>query len=224
MPKVAVVITVLDGNDSHESCLEECQKQIDGVASEGRYSFSIFLNDQGVEGYPAVWKKASEEGADLFLWMDNDLMLAEGSLASFLENSEFLRHKSVITGTVSRPDKTLLFGGRTRRGRLIDPDPTIPVPCHLFDMALALVPAAAFSSLENPADFFRRRLMDYGFGAKVAKAGVPRVIAPGIQARTARKIDIPAWKDPDSTLKDKLAWVMQDFIKKMNTNSKNNTK
>ena len=213
MPKVAILITVIPGNDGSEGCLEECQRQMDSVAAEGRYTFSIFLNSDGPEGYQAVLDKAAEEGNELFIWMDQDLMLSEGALPSLLENSEFLRHKAVITGTVARADKTLLFGGRTRRGRLIDPDPVIPVPCQLFDMSLALVPGYAFSRLENKSEFFHRGMMDYGYGAKVAKAGVARVIAPGIVARTGRKPDIPVWRDPDSTFKDKILWIAHSVFR-----------
>lgn len=213
MPKVAILITVIPENDGCEGCLEECQKQIDAVSSEGRYTFSIFLNSEGPEGYQAVLEKAAAEGNDLFLWMDQDLMLCEGALASLLENSEFLRHKAVITGTVARSDKTLLFGGRTRRGRLIEPDPVIPVPCQLFDMSLALVPGYAFSHMVTISDFFHRGMMDYGYGAKVADAGVSRVIAPGIIARTGRKPEIPVWRDPDSTFKDKILWIVHSVFR-----------
>ena len=213
MIKVAILITVPSGNDGGGGCLEECQKQMDAVASEGRYSFSIFLNYVGPDGYQAMWSKAAKEGTEMFLWMDQDLILSEGALASFLENSEFLRHKAVIAGSVAAPDRTLLFGGRSRRGRLIEPDPTIPVPCQLYDMSLTLVPLYAFSSLEDPSDLFHRGLMDYGYGAKLAKAGVARFVAPGIPARTSRRIEIPAWRDPDSTLKDKILWIIRSVFR-----------
>ena len=211
MLKVAIVITVPPGYEGNGGCLEECQKQVDAVASEGRYSFSIFLNYEGAEGYQAVWETASKDGNDLYLWVDQDLMLVENALASFLENSEFLRHKAIIAGTVARSDKSLLFGGRTRRGRLIEPDSTIPVPCQLFDMSLALIPNHAFSCLENASDMFHCSITSYGYGAKVAKAGVSRVVAPGVLARTSRKIDVPVWKDPDSTLKDKFLWIIHSL-------------
>ena len=68
MVKVALLITVPPGNDGSGGCLEECQKQIDAVASEGRYSFSIFLNYEGAAGYQAMWEKAAKEGNELFLW------------------------------------------------------------------------------------------------------------------------------------------------------------
>ena len=213
MPKVAIIISIMEGDDGSAGCLEECQRQVDSIAAEGKYTFSIFLNDEGEGGYLAAWDKASKGDADFFLWVDHDMSLSEGAIASLLENSEFLRHKSVITGTVARADKSLVFGGRTRRGRLLEPDPVIPVPCHLFDMSIALVPGYAFSRLEGPADFFRRSLLYYGYGRKVVKAGVARMVAPGILGVTGRKTEIPAWKDPESTMKEKMAWFFRSVFK-----------
>ena len=99
----------MEGDDGSSGCLEECQRQVDAVSAEGKYSFSIFLNENGEKGYQAAWEKASAEGADFFLWIDHDLRLSEGMIACLFENSEFLRHKAVITGSVSRPDNSLLF-------------------------------------------------------------------------------------------------------------------
>ena len=94
MSKVAILVTIHEGDDGSAGCLEECQRQVDAVASEGKYTFSIFLNDAGEKGYQAVCEKASKEGVDFFLWLDHDLALEEGMLACLLENSEFLRHKA----------------------------------------------------------------------------------------------------------------------------------
>ena len=203
----------MEGDDGSAGCLEECQRQVDSVAAGGKYSFSIYLNDGGAQGYAAALEKADKDGAAFFLWIDHDLNLSEGAIACLLENSEFLRHKAVIIGSVARADRSLAFGGRTRRGRLIEPDPVIPVPCHLFDMSVALVPGYAFSRLENHADFFRGSLLRYGYGRKVVKADVARMIAPGILGVTGRDTEIPAWKDPESTLKEKAVWITRAIFK-----------
>jgi hypothetical protein len=39
------------------------------------------------------------------------------------------------------------------------------------------------------------------------------MVAPGIHAVTKRKAEIPAWKDPESTLKEKLAWFFRSLFK-----------
>ena len=148
---VALLITLTDdGKDGATACLEECQRQTEALTATGGYSFTTFLNDEGVGGYQKVWEKVLGIGFDFYLWMDSDLRLEEGAFASFFENSFFLRHKAVIAGTVSDLSGNLLSGGRSRHGRLLEPDPVIPVPCHLYDMTLTLVPEYAVRHLENP--------------------------------------------------------------------------
>ena len=152
---VALLITLTDdGKDGATACLEECQRQTEALTATGGYSFTTFLNDEGVGGYQKVWEKVLGIGFDFYLWMDSDLRLEEGAFASFFENSFFLRHKAVIAGTVSDLSGNLLSGGRSRHGRLLEPDPVIPIPCHLYDMTLTLVPEYAVRHLENPSDIF----------------------------------------------------------------------
>lgn len=211
MLKVAIIITIVDPSDKNPGCLEECQRQIDAIQAEERYAFSIFMNTAGEIGQESIWTQTSKEGYDFYLWIDNDLQLAENALTVFLENSEFLRHKAIIAGTVASPDKMLLFGGRTRRGKILKPDPIIPIPCYLFDNDLVLVPSDALMRLDAPEELLHRSIIDYGCGAKAARAGIPRVIAPGILAETNRKIEIPVWKNPEYPILERAGSFLKEF-------------
>ena len=213
---VALLVTLVQtGNDGTVPCLEECQRQIDALAATEGYSFKVFLNHKGASGYQAVWEEASRSEFDFYIWMDSDLRLSEGALASLLENSFFLRHKALIAWTVSDLSGNLLSGGRSRHGRLLRPDPVIPIPCRLYDMALVFVPEYAVRHLENPSDVFHQSLFGYGCGAKVAKAGVPRVIAPGILASTGRKPELPAWKKTDLPFIDRALPLMKAICREL---------
>ncbi len=208
---VALLITLTEEEkDVAAVCLEECQRQTEALTATGGYSFTTFLNDEGTAGYQKLLEKALETGFDFYLWMDSDLRLEEGAFASFFENSFFLRHKAVIAGSVADLSGNLLLGGRSRHGRLLEPDPVIPVPCHLYDMALTLVPEYAVKHLENPSDIFRPSLFDYGCGARVAKAGVARVAAPGVLARTGRNPALPVWKNPDRPVAERVLSLLGD--------------
>ena len=41
MPNVAIIISIMEGDGGSAGCLEECQRQVDAVAAEGKYSFFI---------------------------------------------------------------------------------------------------------------------------------------------------------------------------------------
>lgn len=209
MRKVAVIITISAGSSTSSGCLEECSRQIDAIEAEGSCTFSIFLNNEGPAGFSGVWEKASSGGFDFYIWLDYDLSLKEGALSVFFENSGFLRHKAIIAGTVAGPDGSLVSGGRSRHGRLLEPDQTIPVPCHLYDMDMLFVPEYAVEHLETPADIFKQSFFDYGSGSKVAKRGVARVIAPGVLARVDRAPEVPEWKNSEYSAYERFRSLMK---------------
>ena len=62
---VALLITLTDvGGNGSSSCLEECQRQIEAISAEEKYSFSFFLNEEGAAGRQKMWEKASATGFD----------------------------------------------------------------------------------------------------------------------------------------------------------------
>ena len=196
MSTVAVIITDHEHTGVDPICLGEVRSQTDKVGAEERYSFSVFMNNDGIEGLQGTWESAFAEGFDFYLFVDADLQLSENAFEVFLENSEFLRHKAIIAGSVTRK-ATLVYGGRTRRGKIVDPNHVIPMPCHLFDFNLVLVPKDAIEALDSPQDLFHRGILDYGYGEKAASASVPRVVAPGILAKTSREMGVSDWKNPE---------------------------
>ena len=98
---VALLITLTDdGKDGATACLEECQRQTEALTATGGYSFTTFLNDEGVGGYQKVWEKVLGIGFDFYLWMDSDLRLEEGAFASFFENPTCLATCSPVADPV----------------------------------------------------------------------------------------------------------------------------
>ena len=45
---------------------------------------------------------------------------------------------------------------------------------------------------------------DYDYSNKAFKAGVPRLVAPGTLAQTARSFSVPVWKDPQYSLVERI--------------------
>jgi hypothetical protein len=200
--RIAVVISVVEGGD--RSCVEDCQRQCEALAASDGHAFETFINNDGAAGYLKQVEAAGIDGFDAFIWLDSDLRLEEGALESFLTNSMFLRHKALIVGTVSDGQGVLVSGGRSRHWRLLQPDPVIPVPCHLYDLAMVFAPKYAVRRLQTPADIFNYGIFEYGSGSRAAAAGVARVIAPGILARAASKAEVPQWKDNAHPLRSKV--------------------
>ena len=77
-------------------------------------------------------------------------------------NSGFLRHKAIIACSVAGEDGKIVYGGHSKRGKLLEPDPTIPIPCHLYDTAMLFVPRDAFTKVALPSDIFTQSFFDYG--------------------------------------------------------------
>ena len=228
--KVAVLISVSGRIEEALECISGVYRQSDSLAGEGKYSIDIFLNDDtGEEGFSEMvaarfpdvrtvrsqerlfscrglrlaWQEAAVRDYDFYLWLDPCLSLCEGAFGTLLENSNFLRHEAIIAGSVSLADGGLIHGGRTRSGKLIQPDAVIPVPCTFFDGNLVLVPRHAFNVL-GPVDAeFQQELGFWDYGIRAVRAGISRVISPGILATSTQAPGIPAWQDSSLSFKER---------------------
>lgn len=226
---VAILMTCYNRREKTLSCLFDCYRQIDAMSGSGTYSFSCYLVDDGstdgtaeavAQQFPQVriirsdgnlyWNQgmrlawdtaASEKDFDFYLWINDDIRLHEGAIASLLENSEFFRHKAIVAGTAVDQDGNISYGGRTRSMKLIEPDPTIPVPCYLFNGNLVLVPKAAYSVLGNLDPSYTHSFGDFDYAVRAAWKDIPKVVCPGILCDCDRNPGIPAWADPADTLR-----------------------
>ena len=212
--KVTVVINVEGQDDAVSSCVEGCRHQIDSIEAEGKYSFDMVLNTDGKTSFETVMADA-QSFPDFCLWIGEPVSLNEGAIASMLENSEFLRHRAIIAGTVCDNEKRMLYGGRSKYGKLVEPDPIIPVPCHLYDAVLLLIPRYAFRKVASPSDLFKQGFFDYGCGEKAARANVPRVVAPGICGVTQGTEIHSVWKDSSKPMTDRLVSLLASIGREM---------
>ena len=176
MLRVAILLTVHNRRETTLRCLENCWHQIDAGKNEGKYDYTVYLVDDGStdgtseavqsmfpqtvlikgdgnlfwnRGMRLAWDRAAAEDYDFYLWLNDDTLMNEGALASLMENSEFLRHKAIVVGTTANAAGEITYGGRNRARKLMTPDPVIPIPCHLFNGNLVLVPKSVYASLGN---------------------------------------------------------------------------
>lgn len=231
MQKVAVLVTARNCRDRLLAALESCFIQIDEMKNEDVYAFEVYLLDaeskdgtsEAVSGkFPAVrltraeaegewnhglrllWDIAAADRPDFYIWLDPEIDLAKGALACLMRNSELLGHKALIVGTVSDVDGTsCVCGGRNREGRIIVPDPVLPVPCMTFDGKLVLIPENVYRRLGSLDPVFRCRYADRDYGCRAHKAGVTQVAAPGILAKFSSARPLPVWRDAAYSLKQR---------------------
>ncbi|MCI1640151.1 MAG: glycosyltransferase [Bacteroidales bacterium] len=223
MLSVALLMTVHHRKEKTLSFLSECFRQIDALSADGKYSFVFYLNDDGStdglyadvqERFPqvviirtdgdkywcgglrTVWEEAAKEDFDFYLWLDYDLELSENAFSVLLYNSAFLKDRAIVAGSVTDGNGKLIYGGRTRYGKLIEPDPVIPTPCSIMDGNLVLIPKSVFSVLGSVDDRYQQYLWDYDYGIRAVKSDVSRVIAPGILACCERHRALPVWRNP----------------------------
>lgn len=222
MQTVALLFTVFNRKEMTLDCLRLCYAEIEAVKAEARYSFSIYLTDDGStdglseavlglfpdvhiingdgtlfwnRGMIAAWKAAAEKDFDFYLWMNNDTMPVNGSFAALLENSFYLGHRAIVVGTAVDSEGNLSYGGRTGKGRLVKPDPEIPVPCDIFNGNMVLVPKSVYEVLGTMEPKYTHGFGDFDYGVRAMKDDITVVVAPGILATCDRNPGIPAWRD-----------------------------
>ncbi len=232
---VAILLTVFNRREKTISCLQSCYKQIDSLRVEGKYDFSIYLTDDGStdgtteavqEKFPdihiikgngglywnrgmiAAWTEAAKEDYDFYLWVNDDTIMRPGAFGVLLENSTYLRHKAIVVGTCVNAAGQYSYGGRMRSGRIVAPDPTIPVSCDTFNGNLVLVPKAVFKKVGTMDPRYSHSFGDFDYGVRADKAGIASVVAPGVLAECDRNPGLPKWRDGAYPLKERFRALM----------------
>lgn len=235
MQKVAILLTSYNRREAALSCLRNLYSQADAMKGEEKYDFSVYLVDDGStdgtsddvsEIFPGVkiirtdgglywnqgmrlaWEEASKDEPDFYFWGHVGTTLHEGALSTLMETSEYLRHKAIVVGTCSSMNGALTYGGRQRKGRLIPPDDTIPIPCHTFDRNIVLVPRSVYTELGGLEAKYRHNYGDYDYGVRAFKSGIYRVIAPGVLGICERRTGIPAWRDSSYHLDERMGFLL----------------
>lgn len=227
---VAVLMTVHNRKNSTLRCLTLLYRQTDSLTRTGKYAFEVYLTDDGStdgtsdavsERFPdvnivrgdgslywnrgmcAAWDAAAGSSPDFYLWLNDDIVLKPGAFSSLFEISAALRHKAIVAGTAEGSDGTVSYGGRTRKGRIILPDKTIPVGCDIFNGNLVLVPKYVYERIGMLDSFYSHGFGDYDYGIRAEKAGIVSVVAPCILAVCDRNPGVPDWRNSSLGLRER---------------------
>ncbi len=228
-------MTVFNRREQTLACLDNCYRQFDSMRGDGKYTFSIWLVDDGStdgtseavrERYPQVhlirgngslfwnqgmrlaWSSAEESKPDFYLWLNDDTLLKEGAIASLMETSEFLKHRSIVVGTTSNAKGELSYGGRTKSNKIVVPDAEIPVPCYTFNGNIVLIPSSVHHVLGNLEERYHHSFGDYDYGVRAAKKGITRAVAAGVLGVCDRNPGTPKWRNAAYPLDERIKYLL----------------
>lgn len=234
MEKVAILLTVFNRREKTVACLKNCYQQIDAMKGIEAYSFSVYLVDDGStdgtseavkelfpqthvirsdgnlfwnHGMRLAWSEAAKDNPDFYLWLNDDTLMKEGALSCMMETSLFLRDRAIIVGTAEDAEGKISYGGRRLSGKIVTPDLVLPVPCDTFNGNMVLVPYYAYKVLGNLEERYSHGFGDYDYGVRAAKAGIVRVVAPGILCECDRNPGVPKWRDSSYSLKERIQFL-----------------
>lgn len=227
---VAVLMSVYNRKESTLHCLMSLSEQTDALSRSGIYEFSVYMTEDGCtdgtaeavsnmfpkvniihgdgnlfwnRGMCAAWDEAAKKSPDFYMWLNDDTILKPGAVSALLENSAYLGHRAIVVGTAEDRNGNLSYGGRTKSGRIIEPDPVIPVACCLFNGNLVLVPDYVYRKIGTLDRVYTHSFGDYDYGVRAAKQDLTAVVAPGILAVCDRNSPLPGWRDPSLSLKER---------------------
>lgn len=228
MKKVALLLTVHNRKEKTIACLEACNQCFQTFRKEDEVEFSIYMTDDGCSDgtaeavaakYPevnivrgdgslywnrgmiAAWNEAAKDDFDFYIWINDDTILLKEALAVLLETSSFLDHKDIVVGTCKDTSDCYSYGGRSKSGRLVEPDAVLPKPCDIFNGNLVLVPKFVYCMLGMMDSRYSHWFGDFDYGLRAEKSDIISVVAPGTLAICDRHDSIPVWRDSSFSLK-----------------------
>lgn len=232
MMKVAILLTVHNRREKTLECLQSLWQQADAMKGVTDYSFSVYLVDDGSvdgtseavsaqfpqttiirgngelywnHGMHLAWNRASEDGQDFYIWLNDDTILKEGAISCLLETSGYLKHKAIVVGTAINSQGFPSYGGRSKSNKIIIPDETLPVPCFTFNGNLVLIPKYVFGILGNLEERYSHSFGDYDYGVRAEKNNITKVVAPGYLCVCDRNPGVPKWKNRNFSLSERFA-------------------
>lgn len=230
--KIAVLITCHNRRKKTRSCLESLNLQkentsdieilvwlvddgsTDGTAKTVREMFPEvrLISGDGklfwCGGMRLAWQQASQEQADAYLWLNDDVTLLPGALANLLDVSKN-DPAAIVIGSCRCPETgEHVYGGQLRPSR--HPGKVTPVAataevqeCDTFQGNLVLVPAEVHAKVGNMVSY-RHAMADTDYGYEARRKGFRILIAPGYSGTCPPNPGDCAWRNRSLPLRERL--------------------
>ena len=159
-------------------------------------------------GMRVAQEAASGTEPDFLLWLNDDVVLASGALATLLTTHEDLRGRglgsSIVVGAMcdAETGETTYSGVRRhdplRRMRftMLEPQST-PVQAETMHGNLVLVPRTAYQRVGSFDPGFTHAMNDFDYGLRATTAGYSIWVAPGNLGTCSRDHADAAWDDSE---------------------------
>ena len=192
----------------------------DGTSEAVQYTFSdvTILSADGSmfwnEGMRTAFQAALQDGADYYLWLNDDTSLYPNAIDTLLNThitlSTIDSPESIIIGSVQDPtSQKLTYGGMIRVSRwhpfhyeLITPN-TEPQKCDVMHGNCVLIPDAVARKVGNMDSGYSHAIGDIDYALKAGKHGVNIWIAPGFAGTCSTNPIEGSWLDTSLSLKQR---------------------
>lgn len=148
-------------------------------------------------GMRLAWDRAraSGEGFDFYLWLNDDVELEQGALAMLVADADVVASRGspvIVAAATTDPATGEVNYGAHRRTNTTRPlrmgliQPTgQPVPADTISGNIVLVSAAAEAKLGNLSTVFRHIYGDLDYGFRARRAGIPIALASRVGGHCA---------------------------------------
>jgi len=227
--RIAALMTCHNRRDSTLLCLDAFFRA--AVNAAGQADVDVYLVDDGStdgtgsavrERFPEVhvitgtgslfwcggmrlaWETAAERDFDIYLWLNDDVVLDADALCRLLDGLEDRLRAGhgpcIIVGATSHPD---LPTGRPSYGGLAA-DGVMPATDQIrrieyFNGNVVMVPREPFNILGFLSAAYTHGLADVDYGVRARRKGVSTWLVPGVVG-LCRTNGVPLWQRPDVPL------------------------
>jgi GT2 family glycosyltransferase len=147
-------------------------------------------------GMHQAFARALSQGADYYLWLNDDTHLLDDALDRLLAQSAALTTTQgnpviLIGATASPGSSTISYGGRVPISRLrpfqyrLVYSSDHPVPCTAMEGNCVLIPHAIAARMGNLDPAFEHAMGDTDYGLRALKAGYALYVAAGVVGHCA---------------------------------------
>lgn len=221
--KIAVLLTVHNRKDKTVNCLANIYNQ----HIPKNIQIDVYLTNDGcTDGTPKIvtqkfpqvhivegdgnlfwnrgmykaWCAAETSAYDYYLWLNDDTMLMENSIASLLDASDKCANIAIIVGyTLDSSKKRITYGGRDKFKGLITNVSGL-TQCDTFNGNIVLIPNYVYSIVGKNDPTFHHAIGDTDYGLRAQKAGIDSYISPVVCGICDTHEKLPKWCDKNVPL------------------------